>query len=91
LGIFKEASYESVEVQLQPGNNLFLFTDGISEAFNEKGDEYGEERLATFLLQHQEFLAPHFVQLLFSDVLRFCGSAKPTDDMTLMCIARSRA
>jgi sigma-B regulation protein RsbU (phosphoserine phosphatase) len=91
LGIFKEVAFKPAEVQLQPGDNLFLFTDGISEGFNEKGDEYGEDRLATFLLQHQEFLSPHFIQSLFSDVLRFCGSAKPADDMTLVCVARSRA
>jgi len=89
LGIFKEVAFQSVELQIQPGDNLFLFTDGISEAFNEKGDEYGEDRLATFLLKRGQSPSADFIQSLFSDVVRFCGSAKPTDDMTLMWVARS--
>ena len=90
LGIFKEVTFQSVEIQLQPGDNLFLFTDGISEAFNDKGDEYGEDRLAAFLLKLRTPPSAEFIQSLFSDVVRFCGSAKPTDDMTLVCVARSR-
>ncbi|HVN81867.1 MAG TPA: PP2C family protein-serine/threonine phosphatase [Terriglobia bacterium] len=90
LGIFKEVAFQSFEIQLQPGDNLFLFTDGISEAFNDKGDEYGEDRLAAFLLKLRTPPSAEFIQSLFSDVLRFCGSAKPSDDMTMMCVARSR-
>ena len=83
-------AFEPNEAQLHPGDNLILFTDGISEAFNEKSEEYGEDRLASFLQANQDFPSPSFIQSLFSDVLRFCGDAKPTDDMTLMCITRQQ-
>ena len=88
LGIMKEPPFEPKEAQLNPGDRLILFTDGISEAFNEKNEEYGEERLAAFIQQNWGSNPPLFIQALFSDVLRFCGSVRPTDDMTLMIVKR---
>jgi serine phosphatase RsbU (regulator of sigma subunit) len=88
LGIMNNPPFESKEAQLHPGDRLILFTDGISETFNGKNEEYGEKRLADFIQQNREMNAPLFIQTLFSEVLRFCGSVKPTDDMTLMIIER---
>jgi sigma-B regulation protein RsbU (phosphoserine phosphatase) len=88
LGIIKDPAFEPKEAQLYPGDRLILFTDGISEAFNEKNEEYGEERLGVFIQQNRESNPPLFIQTLFSEVLQFCGSVKPTDDMTLMVIKR---
>jgi serine phosphatase RsbU (regulator of sigma subunit) len=45
LGIFPDAKYSDVAVQIDPGNKLLLFTDGITEATNTSGEEYGEHRL----------------------------------------------
>lgn len=45
LGPFPECSYEQGEVEIMPGDRVLLFTDGITEARNEAGDEFGEERL----------------------------------------------
>ncbi len=46
LGIFQERSYEEGEIELRPGDRLVMFTDGVSEAVDGEGEEFGEERVA---------------------------------------------
>lgn len=88
LGIVDDGSFEAVETQLAPGERLFLFTDGITEAFDAEEREYGEERLQAWLLAHAAVPAPDLNEGLRQDVLAFCGSARPRDDMTTMVVAR---
>jgi sigma-B regulation protein RsbU (phosphoserine phosphatase) len=52
LGFLANSPVEARETRIGPGENLLLFTDGITEAFNEKEEEYGEIRLAAFLKAH---------------------------------------
>src|SRR5260370_34664839 len=49
LGLFPEATYSSVEMQLDAGDRLLLYTDGISEAMNAAREEFGKSRLKQFL------------------------------------------
>jgi len=88
LGILPDKSYEESTLQLDPGERLLLFTDGISEAFDEKDTEYGDERLESFLKRNPDAPDERLVQDLTRDVLSFCSPARPTDDMTLMLISR---
>ena len=46
LGVFAESTYEQAEFAIAPGDRVILYTDGITEARNPAGDEFGEERLA---------------------------------------------
>ena len=46
LGIFPDNVYEQAEMPIAPGDRVVFYTDGITEARNPEGDEYGEERLA---------------------------------------------
>ncbi len=88
LGVMKDLRFESSEAGLEPGDGLVLYTDGISEAFNEKEEEYGEERLVSFLQRHKTLAPAQLIPELFSDVLTFCNGVKPTDDMTAMVVNR---
>ena len=88
LGVTESTTYEAEETELGLGEKLLLFTDGISEAFNVDQQEYGEGRLESFLRTHATLLQADLIQQLTTDVLRFCGDARPTDDMTLMSIMR---
>jgi serine phosphatase RsbU (regulator of sigma subunit) len=73
---------------LKSGDSLLLYTDGLSEARDGAGDEYGVERL-TRLLSGCQSLAP---QSLLSDCLedlkRFSAGARKADDLTMMAIRR---
>ena len=89
LGINREARFSDNAAQLAPGDRLFLFTDGVTEAFNTEEVEYGETRLTAFLKARSNLSDDQLIQALIADVLSFCGNAKPHDDMTLMNIKRS--
>jgi phosphoserine phosphatase RsbU/P len=88
LGVLEDTVFESREAQLESGDRLLLFTDGISEAFNQNDQEFGEERLEAFLRNQAALNEEELIFGLIKDVLVFCDPARPTDDVTLMCISR---
>jgi hypothetical protein len=91
LGVAADAVVEVGRVRIEPADRLLLFTDGLSEARNTKDEEYGEERVKDSLLRVHELPPPAAMERLVADVQRFCGSAPPHDDMTLMIVERQPA
>jgi sigma-B regulation protein RsbU (phosphoserine phosphatase) len=87
LGVVADGTFEERETALAPGERLFLFTDGITEAFDPEEREYGEERLQAFLVGHAALGPPQLIEGLREDVLAFCGAVRPRDDMTMMVVA----
>jgi sigma-B regulation protein RsbU (phosphoserine phosphatase) len=88
LGVLADAEFTPVETVLADGESLFLYTDGVTEAFNPKDEEYGEARLEAFLAARRA-TTEGLVDAVVQDVLGFCGAVRPHDDMTLMLVARS--
>ena len=88
LGVLADAGFETGELVLEPGDRLFLFTDGVTEAFNADEQEYGEERLAGLLARSRELDDEALIEAVKADVLTFCGAVRPRDDMTLMMVTR---
>ncbi|HUG52471.1 MAG TPA: PP2C family protein-serine/threonine phosphatase [Vicinamibacteria bacterium] len=88
LGVVPEASFESAECVLAPGERLFLYTDGVTEAFDPQDREYGEERLQSWLVGHAGLGPAQLIEGVRDDVLAFSGSVRPRDDMTMMVVAR---
>jgi sigma-B regulation protein RsbU (phosphoserine phosphatase) len=91
LGVLADAPVEVGSDEVGSADRLLLFTDGYSEAANKKDEEYGEERLAESLARARALQPPAAVERLTADVLRFCGSVPPRDDMTLMLVTRQPA
>lgn len=91
LGVATDALIETRQVQIGQADRLLLFTDGLSEAFNKKDEEYGEERIKGSLLRARALPLPGAVERLVADVQSFCGSAPPHDDMTIMLVERQPA
>ena len=89
LGITEGPQIHDSSIQLQPNDQILLYTDGLSEAFNRKMEPFGEVRLSQRLLHHQDLPAPSLIQSIVKDVLGFTGSTKQGDDMTLMVIRRT--
>lgn len=87
LGCDEKRSYEQLELTLDPGDTIVLYTDGISEAMNAKGDVYGGKRMREALAG-----APPGVdqvgQALLDDVRRFIRGRLQSDDICLVCFAR---
>jgi phosphoserine phosphatase RsbU/P len=83
LGLFKEWDCAIRECPLSSGDTLALYTDGITESFNEDGEEFGEHRLIESLRRHHEQAPPALVASIVEDVKRF-GRQEQADDITLI-------
>jgi phosphoserine phosphatase RsbU/P len=86
VGLFPQASYEQEELRLSAGDLIAVFSDGVSEALNAAGDEYGESRI-------QETIAPHWLdtsdvvlQHLLDSVRTFARGAPQNDDVTALVV-----
>jgi len=90
LGITVETDFPSMEVVLEPCDRLVLYTDGVTEAEDPKDREYGEARLEAWLQANREETGRRLIDGVIAEVLEHCGAARPRDDMTLMCLGRSR-
>ncbi len=85
LGIFPENVYAQAEVAIAPGDRVVFYTDGITEARNPEGDEYGEERLAAAAIAARALPVEEIKDALFADVTAFCRG-KFEDDATLIVV-----
>jgi serine phosphatase RsbU (regulator of sigma subunit)/predicted enzyme related to lactoylglutathione lyase len=88
LGLFAQWDCMIEERQLGPGDVLVLYTDGVTEAFNKRGEEYGESRLLEALERGRELPPPALLANIVQDVQQF-SSPEQHDDITLM-IARCK-
>ncbi len=88
LGLFREWDSIIQETFFSPGD-LLVYTDGVSEATNEAGEEFGEERLIAALRQHQTLSSKHLIDTLVDEVRAF-STSEQQDDITLV-IAKSQA
>lgn len=87
LGVMKTiVPYKSESVQLQTGDVIVMFTDGISEAMNRKGEEFSDDRLEKLCVQNAEASADHLLQKIQTDVQKFTDGATQSDDLTLVII-----
>jgi len=91
LGFAPDGAVETCQARIGPADRLLVFTDGLSEAFNRKNEEYGEPRLRDSLARSRMLPPPAAVDRLVADVRGFCGSAPQHDDMTLLLVARQPA
>jgi serine phosphatase RsbU (regulator of sigma subunit) len=88
LGAFQESAYGQGEIELRPGDRLVMFTDGVSEAVNGEGEEFGEERIVEASLRHRQLSAEALRHTLLDLVTEFCGD-EFEDDATVLVVAVS--
>ena len=74
------------ELQLESGNTLVFYTDGFTEAMNENGDEYGEDRFLQFLNDNDNSSANELVNIAIKEIQSFAGAAQQHDDMTMVVL-----
>jgi phosphoserine phosphatase RsbU/P len=86
LGIRAEGSYDPGDVMLQTGDWLITFTDGLVEALNERGQEYGEQRLLQLLQGSANTTPEDLLRRVMSDVDAFVGETPQHDDITCMFV-----
>ena len=84
LGLFAGASFDEEALTLQPGDFVLAFSDGVSEALNEAGEEFTDERLLACLTANRRATPQQILDSLLKDVRLFCGDAPQSDDVTVV-------
>jgi len=87
LGVFKKWDCAISEIQISPGDIFALYTDGITESFNDADEEFGEERLAAALCRHRALPSNDLLAAIVDEVHRF-SPREQHDDITLI-VAKS--
>lgn len=86
LGKIEYIDYQTRKMQLEPGDKIVLYTDGVTEAMNEHEDFYEEERLESFLRDQASSQEKKLVRGIIVDVLKFMNKAEQADDITLLVL-----
>jgi len=87
LGVFNDFEYQSKSFLLDPGDYLFLFTDGVTEAFNDKDELFSENRLENLLKSHTTTSIVDVVKDTFEAVNVFSSGVPQSDDITILSLA----
>jgi sigma-B regulation protein RsbU (phosphoserine phosphatase) len=86
IGLFDFSDYETGETRVSPGDLLVVFSDGVTEAVNAEGDEFGDERLAECLAGVRGRSAAEALAAVQTAVSAFAGAEPARDDMTVMVL-----
>lgn len=84
LGLMRDVGFEQGSVRLDVGDRLILYSDGIAEAMDASGEEFGEERLIAVIRAHSEETAEALRDAILLAIEAFTGAAAQQDDRTLV-------
>jgi sigma-B regulation protein RsbU (phosphoserine phosphatase) len=87
VGAMKRSKYKDYELQLHPGDAVFVYTDGVPEANNAEGEFYGEERLEAALNRVAAEGPKEILSGVKADIDTFVAGAHQFDDLTMLCVA----
>jgi phosphoserine phosphatase RsbU/P len=87
LGIVEKFNFRSEIIFIKPGEKLFLYTDGVTDAINTEDVAYGTDKLESFLGEHLSDPIESIVRESFNDVNAFAGTAPQSDDITLLAVS----
>ena len=86
-GVFERVT-KTVEIHLDPGDCLFFYTDGIQEAVDQNGEEFGIARLQETFQENAGLGAEASVTAVQRTVMRFTGDGRQMDDITMLAVER---
>jgi serine phosphatase RsbU (regulator of sigma subunit) len=91
LGVFDDSQFAQGETPFAPGDSLLLYSDGVSEALDPSGAEFGEDRLERLWREHGARPTAEVLDLLLSELGSFRGAAGQSDDITLVVVSAANA
>jgi sigma-B regulation protein RsbU (phosphoserine phosphatase) len=86
LGLFEHAMFEEEALMLSPGDVIVSFSDGVTEAMNLKGEEFGDDHLVELVQSYRGKTPEALLEALMADVRAFCGEATQSDDITVVLV-----
>ncbi len=89
LGLFETSQYGQNTIQLDAGDFLLMYTDGVTEAVNTQMEEFGKQQLEAFLLENRNVEASEMILALEEALSDFSDAMPPFDDITAVLIRRT--
>ncbi|PYV89278.1 MAG: serine/threonine protein phosphatase [Acidobacteria bacterium] len=86
LGMFDAAEYQEREIVIEPGDCLIFYTDGLVEARDLRGEEFGFERLKEVLEKNSQLEAKKVIEKVFAQIERFSLDSRKFDDQTIVAL-----
>jgi sigma-B regulation protein RsbU (phosphoserine phosphatase) len=86
LGLFPGVAFRDTSLELAPGDGIFMYTDGVTEAFDTAGREFGEARLHQSLGEADLQDAEQLVRSVLTAVTEFASGARQSDDITCLAV-----
>ena len=86
LGIDEDLTFHAAELTLAPGDTLFMYTDGVTEAFNDRQEEFSEARLQQALSSQHAGEVSETAQAVLGSVKRFAGEVPQSDDIAILAL-----
>jgi serine phosphatase RsbU (regulator of sigma subunit) len=87
IGMIETAEYDEAVIELQPGDRLYLHSDGLTEEFNAQKEEFGDERLLSAITDGQALSLSDTVESLVQKVMAWRGEDHLKDDVSILAIA----
>jgi sigma-B regulation protein RsbU (phosphoserine phosphatase) len=88
VGVIDNIEYQKDTLQLEQGDTLFMFTDGVTEATDAAYNEFGVERLGDILSQHSHSNCQQIVEAVKKGIKDFVGETEQSDDITMLVVKR---
>lgn len=88
LAVFAECHYHQAEVTTEPGDMLLLYLDGLTDALNEAGEEFGPPRIIETLRSARAQSAGNIISALEAAVQHHVRNVEPFDDLTMVVAKR---
>ncbi|TWI73062.1 sigma-B regulation protein RsbU (phosphoserine phosphatase) [Desulfobotulus alkaliphilus] len=86
VGAMEDMPYQTLEIQLEPDDTLFVYTDGVTEAMDTEQALYSDPRLVRTLSGTHGKSPREIIELIEKDVAAHVGRAEPSDDITMLCL-----
>jgi sigma-B regulation protein RsbU (phosphoserine phosphatase) len=86
LGMFDNSEYREEEVKLEPGDTVLFYTDGLSEARDMRGEEFGSLRLKEVLEDNNKLEPRKLIEKIFKHLEEFCVDSRKSDDQTILVL-----
>ena len=86
IGGMDEVQYKNYELMLNPGDKLFVYTDGVMEAKNDQGEQYGKVRVTDTLNSVNDQGPEEIIGAVYDSLYNFMGESEQFDDITMLCL-----
>ncbi len=86
IGLLEDREYEEIEIQVEPGDTILFFSDGVEDQLNAAGEDYSRGRVSKLLKKHAAEPAQLIADAYFAELDRFRGSTAITDDQTVVVL-----